>query len=288
MYDRVVEINLAALEPQINGPFSPDLNYSVSQLADTMRHDKEKDKRQREREKQSLLKKERRDRNMKERIKSRSRREVTRGSIAAALGQEEDEEEIVDENEQDEHEEKDAVYWPNQISACLIGSCTNSSYEDMTRVASLARQAIKHGVRCKVPFYVTPGSEQIRATMQRDGLLRVLQKVGATVLSNACGPCIGQWSRPSVKLGELNTIVNSYNRNFAKRNDGNPGTCAFVTSPEVTLAYALHGRSGGRAVRGRDASISINNELHCMYAWLYELALTSHIALILAYIYASY
>ncbi|MFT6144472.1 MAG: aconitate hydratase [Myxococcota bacterium] len=131
--------------------------------------------------------------------------------------------------------------WPLTISSALIGSCTNSSYEDITRVASIARQAAAAGLRAKTELMVTPGSEQIRATIERDGLLADLEAIGATVLANACGPCIGQWSRPTVPDGSKNTIVNSYNRNFPKRNDGNPNTLAFVTSPDTVMALALAG-----------------------------------------------
>jgi len=132
--------------------------------------------------------------------------------------------------------------WPEQLSVSLIGSCTNSSYEDMTRCADLAKQALKAGLKVVVPFNVTPGSEQIRATIERDGQIRTFTQVGATVLANACGPCIGQWARHDVKMGENNSIVTSYNRNFSKRNDGNPATHAFVTSPELTTAMAFAGR----------------------------------------------
>ncbi|WP_420453572.1 aconitate hydratase [Ilumatobacter sp.] len=132
--------------------------------------------------------------------------------------------------------------WPLEPSACLIGSCTNSSYEDITRVASVARQAARAGLTSKTELLVTPGSEQIRATIERDGLLADLEAIGATVLANACGPCIGQWSRPAEILGRPNTIVNSYNRNFPKRNDGSANTLSFVTSPDTVLAIALAGR----------------------------------------------
>ncbi len=132
--------------------------------------------------------------------------------------------------------------WPLDISSALIGSCTNSSYEDITRAASIARQASAKGLRAKVELLVTPGSEQIRATIERDGLLADLEAVGATVLANACGPCIGQWSRPESLTGRPNTIVNSYNRNFPKRNDGSAKTLAFVTSPDTVMALALAGR----------------------------------------------
>src|SRR5215203_2085608 len=132
--------------------------------------------------------------------------------------------------------------WPLEISSALIGSCTNSSYEDITRAASIARQASAKGLRSKVELLITPGSEQIRATIERDGLLADLEAVGATVLANACGPCIGQWSRPESITGKPNTIVNSFNRNFPKRNDGSANTLSFVTSPDTVLAIALAGR----------------------------------------------
>ena len=128
---------------------------------------------------------------------------------------------------------------PTTVSTALIGSCTNSSYEDITRAASIARHAAAHGLRAKAQLLVTPGSEQVRATIERDGLLADLESIGATVLANACGPCIGQWDRPDA--GELNTIVSSFNRNFSKRNDGRATTKAFVASPETVLAYALAG-----------------------------------------------
>ena len=131
--------------------------------------------------------------------------------------------------------------WPMEVKVALIGSCTNSSYEDMTRVASIAKAAMKHGLKSKIDFHVTPGSEQIRATIERDGIAQTLRDFGGTVLANACGPCIGQWARSDVKKGEKNTIVSSYNRNFTGRNDANPATHAFVTSPEITAALALAG-----------------------------------------------
>ncbi len=132
--------------------------------------------------------------------------------------------------------------WPLEVSSTLIGSCTNSSYEDITRVASIARQAAARGLTAKTELLVTPGSEQIRATIERDGLLADLEAIGATVLANACGPCIGQWSRPESITGRPNTIVNSYNRNFPKRNDGSSNTLSFVTSPDTVIAIALAGR----------------------------------------------
>lgn len=170
-YDQVIEINLSELEPQINGPFTPDLAHGLSEF----------------------------------------------GEAARKNG------------------------WPTTLSAGLIGSCTNSSYEDMTRAASVAKQALAAGIKAKVPFAITPGSEQIRATIERDGLIEVFEKVGGTVLANACGPCIGQWKRTEVAKGEKNSIVTSFNRNFAARNDANPATHAFVTSPEIVTAFAIAG-----------------------------------------------
>src|SRR5262245_27081649 len=130
---------------------------------------------------------------------------------------------------------------PTEISSALIGSCTNSSYEDITRAASIARQASAKGLRAKTQLLITPGSEQVRATIARDGLLADLEAIGGEVLANACGPCIGQWERTDLDPSKVNTIVNSYNRNFPKRNDGNANTKAFVTSPDMVLAYALAG-----------------------------------------------
>lgn len=132
--------------------------------------------------------------------------------------------------------------YPLDIRVGLIGSCTNSSYEDMGRCASIARNAMKHGIKSKVPFNVTPGSEQIRATIERDGIAKTFKEFGGTVLANACGPCIGQWDRRDVKKGEKNTIVTSYNRNFTGRNDANPATHCFVTSPELVTALSIAGR----------------------------------------------
>ncbi len=132
--------------------------------------------------------------------------------------------------------------WPLEVSAALIGSCTNSSYEDITRAASIARQAAAKGLRAKCELLISPGSEQIRATIERDGLMADLEAVGATVLANACGPCIGQWERPSTATDKPNTIVNSFNRNFPKRADGSANTLSFVTSPDTVMAIALSGR----------------------------------------------
>ncbi|XP_032869451.1 aconitate hydratase, mitochondrial [Amblyraja radiata] len=170
-YDQLIEINLSELKPLINGPFTPDLAHSVSEI----------------------------------------------GATAEKNG------------------------WPLDIRVGLIGSCTNSSYEDMGRSAAVAQQAIKHGLKCKSQFTVTPGSEQIRATIERDGYAQILRDFGGLVLANACGPCIGQWDRKDVKMGEKNTIVTSYNRNFTGRNDANPATHAFVTSPEIVTAFAIAG-----------------------------------------------
>lgn len=170
-YDQVIEINLSELEPQINGPFTPDLAHGLSEFGEAVK----------------------------------------------------------------EHN------WPSKLSAGLIGSCTNSSYEDMTRAASVAKQALAAGIKAKVPFAITPGSEQIRATIERDGLIEIFEKVGGTVLANACGPCIGQWKRTEVQKGEANSIVTSFNRNFAARNDANPATHAFVTSPEIVTAFSIAG-----------------------------------------------
>jgi aconitate hydratase len=170
-FDQVIEIDLSALAPLINGPDTPDLAHAVSDV----------------------------------------------GVWARANGV------------------------PTHISTALIGSCTNSSYEDITRAASIARDAAANGLRAKTQLLVTPGSEQVRATIERDGLLADLEAIGATVLANACGPCIGQWDRPVADTSQVNTIVTSYNRNFSKRNDGRANTKAFVTSPETVIAFALAG-----------------------------------------------
>ncbi len=173
LYDQLIEIDLDALKPLINGPHSPDRANRVGKAV---------------------------------------------GAEAVANN------------------------WPLAISAALIGSCTNSSYEDITRAASVARQASAAGLRTKTDLLISPGSEQIRATIERDGLLADLEAIGATVLANACGPCIGQWDRPPSENGVPNTIVNSFNRNFPKRNDGSANTLSFVTSPDTVIALALAGR----------------------------------------------
>ncbi len=131
--------------------------------------------------------------------------------------------------------------WPTKIEVGLIGSCTNSSYEDISRAASLAQQAIDKKLKTKSEFTITPGSEQVRYTIERDGFIDIFEKIGASVFANACGPCIGQWNRPGAEKGEKNTIVHSFNRNFSKRADGNPNTHAFVASPELVTALAIAG-----------------------------------------------
>ncbi len=131
--------------------------------------------------------------------------------------------------------------WPQELEVGLIGSCTNSSYEDITRAASIARQAAGKGLKAKSEFTITPGSEQVRYTVERDGYLEDFNKIGGVVLANACGPCIGQWARHGADKKEKNSIITSFNRNFAKRNDGNPNTHSFVASPEIVTAMALAG-----------------------------------------------
>lgn len=131
--------------------------------------------------------------------------------------------------------------WPKELEVGLIGSCTNSSYEDITRSASLAKQAVDKKLKTKAEFTITPGSEQVRYTVERDGYLGVFEKMGGVVLANACGPCIGQWARHTNDPNRKNSIITSFNRNFAKRNDGNPNTHAFVASPEITTAFAIAG-----------------------------------------------
>jgi aconitate hydratase len=132
--------------------------------------------------------------------------------------------------------------WPVKVSVGLIGSCTNSSYEDISRAASVAEQAVKKGLKANSEFTITPGSEQVRFTIERDGYIDIFEKMGGKVFANACGPCIGQWARPEAEKNKKNTIVHSFNRNFSKRNDGNPNTHAFVTSPELVTALAISGR----------------------------------------------
>lgn len=132
--------------------------------------------------------------------------------------------------------------FPDDLAAALIGSCTNSSYEDIQRTVAVAKQAVAAGLKAQTVLYVTPGSTQVFETMKRDGFVDVLEKAGAIVLANACGPCIGQWKRDNIKKGETNSIINSYNRNFPARNDGNPETLSFIASPEVVMALGLAGK----------------------------------------------
>jgi aconitate hydratase len=173
-FERVIHLDLDALEPHVVGPHSPDRARPISALAAEVR--------------------------------------ASEGALC------------------------------DHVSAALIGSCTNSSYEDMTRAAEVAAQATAAGLRLPIPLLVTPGSERVRATLQRDGQLEKLEVVGASVLANACGPCIGQWRRPMQGGGGPNTILTSYNRNFAGRNDGHAATQSFIASPELVLALALAGR----------------------------------------------
>jgi aconitate hydratase len=132
--------------------------------------------------------------------------------------------------------------YPDRLSATLIGSCTNSSYEDVSRAADVARQATAHGLKGAVDLLVTPGSEAVHATIQRDGQMGALEETGATVLANACGPCIGQWKRPAIAKGDVNSIITTFNRNFPARNDANPSTMNFIVSPEIAMAFSLSGR----------------------------------------------
>ena len=170
-FDKVVEIDLSALKPHYNGPFSPDRAFAVGDMQKSI-------------------------------------------------------------------EEFDSVA---EVSAALIGSCTNSSYEDLSRAASVVHDAVAKGLKLKVPLYINPGSEAVRATAERDGILRTFTDFGATVFSNACGPCIGMWAREGAKKGEKNSVVHSFNRNFSGRADGNEQTHAFVSSPEMAVIAALSG-----------------------------------------------
>ena len=170
-YDRVIEINLSELEPHINGPFTPDAAYTLTDFAKVV---KEKG-------------------------------------------------------------------YPQQMEVGLIGSCTNSSYEDLTRAAHIVKNARKDGLEVKAQFIINPGSEQVRYTAERDGILREFEDAGAVIMANACGPCIGQWKRDDDVKDRPNSIITSFNRNFAKRNDGNPNTHAFVASPEVVAALTIAG-----------------------------------------------
>jgi aconitate hydratase len=140
--------------------------------------------------------------------------------------------------------EAEANGWPMKVEWGLIGSCTNSSYEDISRAASIAKQAVEKGLKPKAEFGINPGSEQVRYTIERDGFIGTFEQLGTKIFTNACGPCIGQWDREGADKGEVNTIVHSFNRNFAKRADGNPNTHAFVTSPEMVAALAISGDLG--------------------------------------------
>ena len=131
--------------------------------------------------------------------------------------------------------------YPDHIAAALIGSCTNSSYEDIYKATSVAQDLLSHGIKAKVPFFITPGSTTVYDTVQREGMLETLKEFGGTILANACGPCIGQWKRDDIKPGEENSIVTSFNRNFRGRNDANKATLGFITSPELVVAYAASG-----------------------------------------------
>ncbi|MEO0471184.1 MAG: aconitate hydratase [Bacteroidota bacterium] len=170
-FDQVIEINLDELEPHINGPFTPDAAWPLSQFAQAVRDNG----------------------------------------------------------------------YPQELEVGLIGSCTNSSYEDLDRAASLAKQAVAKKLKAKAEFTITPGSEQVRFTVERDGQLGAFENIGGVVLANACGPCIGQWARHTDDPDRKNSIITSFNRNFKKRNDGNPNTHAFVASPEIVTAFAIAG-----------------------------------------------
>jgi len=171
-FDQVIEIDLSTLEPHINGPFTPDKAFPVSEFAQAVKDNG----------------------------------------------------------------------WPEKLEVGLIGSCTNSSYEDITRAASIAKQASDKNLKVKSEFTITPGSEQVRYTVDRDGYLKIFEDMGGVVLANACGPCIGQWARHTDDPNRKNSIITSFNRNFAKRNDGNPNTHSFVASPEIVTAMAIAGQ----------------------------------------------
>ena len=170
-FDEVIEIDLSTLEPHINGPFTPDKAWPISQFAEAVEREG----------------------------------------------------------------------YPEKLEVGLIGSCTNSSYEDITRAASVARQAGEKHLKAAAEFTITPGSELVRYTIERDGLIKTFEEIGGVVLANACGPCIGQWARHGADKQEKNSIITSFNRNFAKRNDGNPNTHSFVASPEIVTAMAIAG-----------------------------------------------
>jgi aconitate hydratase len=154
--------------------------------------------------------------------------------------------------------EAEANNWPIKVEWGLIGSCTNSSYEDMARAASIVEQAVAHGITPKAEFGINPGSEQVRYTIERDGIIATFEKMGTKIFTNACGPCIGQWDRAGAEKQEKNTIIHSFNRNFSKRADGNPNTHAFVTSPEMVAAIAISGDLGFNPLK--DTLTSANGE----------------------------
>ena len=158
---------------------------------------------------------------------------------------------------------KDNQY-PERLHACLIGSCTNSSYEDLSRVVDIAKQAQSLGLKVKTKLMISPGSEMIYETIKRDGFVDVLESVGAVVLANACGPCIGQWKRDDIQKGQANSILTSFNRNFPRRNDGNPETMAFIGSPELVMAMSFSGsllfnplKDSLKNVKGQDVKFSV-------------------------------
>jgi len=155
-------------------------------------------------------------------------------------------------------EEAEKNGWPTKIEVGLIGSCTNSSYEDISRAASVANQAVEKNLKTKAKFTITPGSEQVRYTIERDGFINIFDKIGASVFANACGPCIGQWDRAGADKKEKNTIVHSFNRNFSKRADGNPNTYAFVASPEMVTALAIAGDLSFNPIK--DKLVNANGE----------------------------
>ena len=152
--------------------------------------------------------------------------------------------------------------WPLRLTNALIGSCTNSSYEDISRAADVADQAAAHGMKASSPLWVTPGSEQVFRTIQRDGQMQRLEKIGAMVLANACGPCIGQWKRSDVASDESNSIISSYNRNFPGRNDGSAQTLSFLTSPEITVAYSIAGTMDFNPLKDEVPGTSDHFKLH--------------------------
>ncbi len=170
-FDKIIEIDLNTLDPHINGPFTPDKAWTVSQIK-----------------------------------------------------------KAVEENK-----------YPEKMEVGLIGSCTNSSYQDLIRASSIVKDAISKGLKPKAQFFISPGSELVRYTAERDGILDIFKQINAVILANACGPCIGQWEREGADKQEPNSIITSFNRNFAKRNDGNPNTYAFVASPEIVTAYTFSG-----------------------------------------------